>query len=81
MNTCGARTRRTGAPCRRRPCKNGRCKLHGGASTGPRTQEGRQRCADVNRKHGERSKEAIEERRGFRTFLKQCDALLGEING
>jgi hypothetical protein len=29
--------------------RNGRCKLHGGKSTGPRTQEGRQRIAEAQR--------------------------------
>ena len=31
MKTCGAKTRR-GTPCKRRPCENGRCHLHGGNS-------------------------------------------------
>lgn len=39
--TCGAKTR-AGTPCQNsRLFKNGRCKLHGGLSTGPRTTEGR----------------------------------------
>ena len=37
--TCGARTRQ-GTPCRSLAMPNGRCKLHGGMSTGPRTPEG-----------------------------------------
>jgi hypothetical protein len=41
---CGAKTR-TGAPCKRRPeLGKGRCRNHGGWSTGPRTPEGRARC-------------------------------------
>lgn len=40
--TCGARTR-AGKPCKRTDLMScGRCKLHGGASTGPKTPEGRQ---------------------------------------
>lgn len=31
---CGAKTRK-GTPCQRRPLKNGRCKLHGGAQPAP----------------------------------------------
>jgi hypothetical protein len=39
--TCGARTR-AGTPCKRRDLyRSGRCKLHGGFSTGPRTAEGK----------------------------------------
>jgi len=33
--TCGAKTR-AGTPCRSHPMANGRCRMHGGASTGPR---------------------------------------------
>src|SRR6266540_6552361 len=32
---CGARSKRTGKPCRGAAMPNGRCKLHGGKSTGP----------------------------------------------
>jgi len=53
---CGARCR-DGHACRApavwdavrdRPV-NGRCKLHGGMSTGPKTPEGKQRCAEGRR--------------------------------
>src|SRR5712671_6866627 len=37
---CGARSKRTGKPCQGAAMPNGRCKLHGGKSTGPRTPEG-----------------------------------------
>lgn len=41
---CGARTR-TGHPCRAKALQGtGRCKWHGGCSTGPRTPEGRARA-------------------------------------
>ena len=36
---CGARTRKE-LPCKRLAYGNGRCRNHGGLSTGPRTQEG-----------------------------------------
>ena len=32
--------------------KNGRCRMHGGASTGPRTQAGLQRLRDAHTIHG-----------------------------
>lgn len=39
--TCDAKTRQ-GTPCKNtRLYKNGRCKNHGGLSTGPRTEEGK----------------------------------------
>lgn len=41
---CGARTRQ-GRPCKNtRLYKNGRCKNHGGLSTGPRTEGGKARA-------------------------------------
>lgn len=39
---CGAHARSTGDPCKAKALPNGRCKLHGGMSTGPKTPEGRQ---------------------------------------
>jgi hypothetical protein len=42
---CGARTR-AGTACKRRDLyDSGRCKLHGGLSTGPRTKRGKRRSA------------------------------------
>ena len=41
---CGARTISTGKPCRAKALANGRCKYHGGMSTGPRTPEGKARA-------------------------------------
>ena len=42
---------------------NGRCRLHGGLSTGPKTAEGIERIRRAATKHGYYSKAAIEERR------------------
>jgi len=38
---CGAYARTTGNPCQAKALTNGRCKNHGGMSTGPKTPEGR----------------------------------------
>jgi hypothetical protein len=46
---CGARTRR-GTSCLRKARKNGRCPNHGGMSTGPKTPQGRERIAAVQRR-------------------------------
>ena len=60
---CGAKTRR-GMGCQR-PAnkKNGRCRLHGGASTGPKTNEGRARISDANSRHGRYTKVQLEKQR------------------
>lgn len=43
--TCGARSKRTGNPCRLVAlCAGGRCRFHGGLSTGPKTAEGKARA-------------------------------------
>jgi hypothetical protein len=54
---CGAKTRK-GTPCNAPPvwdkvadkAKNGRCKLHGGLSTGARTEAGREAIRVSNRR-------------------------------
>ncbi len=48
---CGARNR-AGEPCRAPAMSNGRCRLHGGKSTGPRTKEGLQRLRAARTVHG-----------------------------
>jgi DNA-binding XRE family transcriptional regulator len=57
---CGAKTRKD-TPCR---CKSEagkrRCKFHGGKSTGPKTQEGRDRIAEAQRRRWARVKECPE---------------------
>ncbi|WP_291154042.1 HGGxSTG domain-containing protein [Hyphomicrobium sp.] len=45
---CEARTRAGGA-CQAPAAPNGRCKLHGGRSTGPLTEEGRARISSAQR--------------------------------
>ena len=60
---CGAKTRR-GTACRRPASKrNGRCRLHGGASTGPRTEQGRAKIAAANTTTGQHTKAMIARRR------------------
>lgn len=68
---CGAKTKGTGKPCQRHPQKNGRCRLHGGLSTGPKTLEGIQRIRKANIIHGYYSKEMILERIAFRELIRE----------
>ena len=56
MHICLAKTRAGGVCQLAGNPKNGRCHLHGGASTGPKTAEGRARIAAAQFKHGKRSK-------------------------
>lgn len=41
---CGAYARSTRQPCQAPAMANGRCKLHGGLSTGPKTADGKARA-------------------------------------
>lgn len=56
---CGARTR-SGAACRQPGMANGRCRMHGGASTGPRTADGVERIRAARTIHGAYNAEARE---------------------
>ena len=66
---CGARTRR-GSPCQAPWMPNGRCRLHGGLSTGPKTPEGLERSRRANWKHGAFSAEYRAKRRKLRETLR-----------
>src|SRR5215469_3093267 len=52
---------------------NGRCRMHGGASAGPRTREGLARSRRARWKHGFYSVEAKAQRRLTRDLLKGKD--------
>jgi hypothetical protein len=52
---CGARTR-AGRCCRQPAMANGRCRMHGGLSTGPRTPAGIARCRATRLVHGCRTR-------------------------
>jgi hypothetical protein len=60
---------------------NGRCRLHGGKSTGPRTADGLERCRTANWKHGGYSREARAERRDMREMLRECGKFLKRLQG
>ncbi|MFM9841398.1 MAG: HGGxSTG domain-containing protein, partial [Dongiaceae bacterium] len=64
---CGARTR-SGGCCRQPAMANGRCRMHGGLSTGPRTAEGLVRARRARWKHGYASAEI----RAFRREAAQA---------
>jgi len=78
---CEAKTRR-GTPCQR-PARLpvGRCKLHGGASTGPRTKGGLARLSKARTTHGKftkakriEAKRRAEQGRQMRSELKEIEA-------
>jgi len=81
---CGAKTR-SGAPCRAPAmwsAKAGaytRCRMHGGASTGPKTAKGLEKCRRANRKHGRFSEEYLAASRATRLKLRVASFHLKRI--
>ena len=69
---CGAKTRQ-GSPCKNAAMKNGRCRMHGGASTGPKTVAGLEKSRLANWKHGRYSEQARAARKAHRLFSKYED--------
>ncbi len=79
LKKCEAKTRPLGIPCSNWGMPNGRCRMHGGKSTGPRTAEGRERIRQANWKHGGRSAQAREEHQQVRRLLCSAKKLSTEI--
>jgi len=76
---CGAR-RRDGERCRGAAMPNGRCRMHGGPSTGPRTPEGLERSRRSNWRHGYYSAEAKRVRRDARQQYRLLRQLIAAGN-
>lgn len=71
---CGAKSKRTGMPCKAPAMSNGRCRMHGGKSPGAPT--GNQNAY----KHGCFTADAIKERRYLRALIKDSIELIKKIN-
>ena len=67
---CGAYARTTGKPCNSPAMNNGRCRMHGGASTGPKTKRGKARAKRGNWKQGKYSAETKREDKEIRDLLR-----------
>jgi hypothetical protein len=77
---CGARTRCGGA-CRQPAMANGRCRMHGGLSTGPRTPEGLARSRRARLTHGARSAGMRALLREARAHMRRSRALRARLTG
>jgi len=65
---CGAKSKRTGKPCRQPAMTNGRCRLHGGKSTGrPITS-------------GQWTKKAIQRRKETTRLFRQVKELIDSLS-
>ncbi len=71
VRLCGAQARQNNhQPCRQPAMKNGRCRLHGGKSTGPKTQQGQNKSALANYKNGLYTEVAYAERMHIRMMMR-----------
>jgi len=70
---CGARTR-AGTPCPALAMANGRCRMHGGRSTGP--SKGRQNAL----KHGHFTAAEKARRRGIQALVRRMRALTAALD-
>jgi hypothetical protein len=73
---CGAKTKGKGTPCQSPAMPNGRCRMHGGRSTGAKTPEGIERIRAARTKHGRYSAASIAQRRAARQAIREIRALL-----
>jgi hypothetical protein len=80
VTRCGAKTRH-GTACKCPAMTNGRCRLHGGLSTGPKTAEGIERIRRALTKHGRYAATAEAERRYLRKLLEECRTTLRTVRG
>lgn len=84
IRECGAKARtNNNQPCRRIAMANGRCRLHGGLTpkhnSGPKTPEGKLRAKMASWKHGQRSKEAMDEKREIRELMRKSRKILATV--
>lgn len=75
---CGAK-RRDGGSCQQPSMPNGRCRLHGGKSTGPITCEGLERSRRANWRHGHYSAKAKRERLQARIEMAALSGMMQEL--
>ena len=82
---CQAKSKRTKLQCAA-PALNGKlvCKTHGGRSTGPKTEAGRQRSAEVKTVHGRETRQIRKDRSdglARLAFLEVLGRKIGLITG
>lgn len=81
---CQARSKRTKLQCRAPASKGTKCRFHGGASTGPKTEAGLQRCALAKTTHGRETRSIRAERSQAIARLQALESLghaLGVMHG
>lgn len=77
---CQAQSKISGQQCRK-AAMTGKavCRTHGGASTGPRTPEGRQRCAEAKTVHGRERRKTRAVRAEKLRELRQLEGVMAGL--
>ena len=75
---CGARTR-AGGSCQQPAMPNGRCRLHGGKSTGARTAAGRERLRLIHTTHGGSGRDSLAWFRRVDAFIAETQRFMADI--
>lgn len=75
---CLAKTRK-GKFCQSPAMKNGKCRMHGGKSTGAKTLEGLERIREANLKSGFYTKENVGLRKLFSELFKEEKRFLEKV--
>jgi hypothetical protein len=74
---CVARSKRSGVQCGKAAMKGKAvCRSHGGASTGPKTEDGRKRCAEARTVHGRETRSNRLERAAKLRELRQLEVAM-----
>ncbi len=76
---CTAKSKRTGRQCKApalRISKTQKCRIHGGKSTGPRTEDGIHRIREANTTSGNETKEARDERSRKNLWFAQAEDVM-----
>ena len=81
VQRCQAKSKRSGDQCRKAAMRGKMvCRTHGGASTGPKTPEGRQRCAEAKTIHGRETRVIRSKRDVKLRELREIESLM-KANG
>ena len=74
---CQAKSKRSGLQCRKAAMRGKRvCRTHGGTSKGPKTPEGRQKCAEAKTVHGWETRAIRRERAAKLTELRFLEQIM-----
>ncbi len=80
MGRCIAQSKRSGEQCKNWAMrKKTTCRFHGGKSTGPKTDTGKEKISVCHYQHGLRSKEAEERRKKVSNLIKESKNFLGSF--